>query len=123
MIQSDFSAEARFCKDGDLDKCARERTMGKWLAYYDQALLVELDNGLRFFANFKYQLKPNVTSDPTKTDVKKMAKLVQEVDDTAKAQFDSVCNQTMVGFVFNTSQPGTLQKHPVTCFYAHKDFK
>ena len=97
--------------------------MGKWLAYYDQALLVELDNGLRFFANFKYQLKPNVTSDPTKTDVKKMAKLVQEVDDAAKAQFNSVCNQTMVGFVFNTSQPGTLQKHPVTCFYAHKDFK
>lgn len=29
----------------------------------------------------------------------------------------------MVGFVQNMSKPGTLQKHPVTCFYAHKDFR
>lgn len=29
----------------------------------------------------------------------------------------------MVGFVQNTTQHGTLTHHPITCFYAHKDFK
>lgn len=42
MINSDFSAEARFCKDGNLGKCDHERIPGKWQAYYDQALMVEL---------------------------------------------------------------------------------
>jgi len=93
------------------------------VAYYDQALHVELANNLRFIANFKYEIKKNVTSDPLKADFGKMAKLVQEVDDQSKAQFDSICNATMVGFAQNTSRPGTLQKHPVTCFYGHKDFR
>ena len=84
MIHSDYSAEARFCKDGNLEKCEHNSIKGKWVAYYDQALLVELDNDLRFIANFRYEIKNNVTSDPLKTDVKKMAKLVQEVDETAK---------------------------------------
>jgi hypothetical protein len=35
MINSDFSAEARFCKDGNLGKCDHERIPGKWQAYYD----------------------------------------------------------------------------------------
>lgn len=122
MIHADYSAEARFCKGADLEKCDRERVSGKWIAYYDQALLVELENDLRFIANFRYDIKKNVTTDPLKADFKKMAKLVQEVDDQAKGQFDSVCNKTMVGFVQNKSKPGTLQKHPVTCFYGHKDF-
>lgn len=122
MIHADYSAEARFCKGGDLENCNRARVMGKWVTYYDQALLVELDD-LRFLANFRYEIRKNVTTDPLKTDFKKMARLVQEVDDQAKGQFDSVCNQTMVGFVQNTSRPGTLQKHPVTCFYGHKDFR
>ena len=64
-----------------------------------------------------------MTSDPLKTDFRKMAQLVREVDDQAKGQFDSICNQTMVGFVMNTNKPGTLQSHPVTCFYGHKDFR
>ena len=123
LIHADFSAEARFCKGGDLEHCNRERVMGRWMAYYDQALHVELDNGLRFLANFKYEIKRNVTRDPLKADFKKMARLVQEVDDQAKAQFDSICNATMVGFAQNVSRPGTLQKHPVTCFYGHKDFR
>lgn len=64
-----------------------------------------------------------MTSDPLKTDFRKMAQLVREVDDQAKGQFDSICNQTMVGFAMDTSKPGTLQSHPVTCFYGHKDFR
>lgn len=84
LVHADFSAEGRFCKDGNLEKCDHDRVMGKWVAYYDQALLVELDNDLRFLANFRYEIKKNVTDDPLKADFAKMAQLVPEVDDSAK---------------------------------------
>ena len=28
----------------------------------------------------------------------------------------------MVGFVLNRSQKGDFEHHPITCFYAHKDW-
>ena len=31
---------------------------GNWSDIYDQSFKVELDNGLRFLANFKYSVKP-----------------------------------------------------------------
>jgi hypothetical protein len=64
MIHADFTAEARFCKGGDLENCNRDRVPGKWIAFYDQALLVELGNDLRFVANFRYEIRKNVTADP-----------------------------------------------------------
>lgn len=42
MIHSDFTAEGRFCANGDIHKCEKQTVLGKWQAYYDQALLVEL---------------------------------------------------------------------------------
>jgi hypothetical protein len=51
MIRSDFTAEAAFCKNGDTKKCETS-LQGTWLNYYDQALMVELENNLRFTANF-----------------------------------------------------------------------
>ena len=60
MIRSDFTAEAAFCKNGNLTNC--EKSMqGKWLNYYDQALHVELENNLRFTANFRYEIRKNIT--------------------------------------------------------------
>lgn len=123
MIHSDFSAEARLCKDGNLHKCEQQTIPGKWQAYYDQALMVELSNNLRFIANFRYEIKKNVTANPMKTDFKKLLKLIQDDVEASKVQFDSLCNQTMVGFVQNTTTFGTLENHPVTCFYGHKDYR
>lgn len=55
-----YKATASFCPGGDLSKCGREKVHGKWQDYYDQAFLVELDNGLRFLANFRYELKDDL---------------------------------------------------------------
>jgi hypothetical protein len=79
MIKADFTAEAAFCPNGDTKHC--EKSMqGTWLNYYDQAFMVELENSLRFTANFKYTIKTNITTDPTK-DFKKINKLFRKLDE------------------------------------------
>ena len=42
--------EAILCKDGV--SCASEHLTGTWSPVYDQSFTVELENGLRFLANF-----------------------------------------------------------------------
>ena len=37
---------------------------GKWSPIYAQALLVELDTGLRFITNFRYNVKKEISADP-----------------------------------------------------------
>ena len=76
MIHSDFTVEGRFCANGDIHNCDKQTVLGKWQAYYDQALLVELQNNLRFIANFRYEIKKNVTADPMKANFKKLLKLI-----------------------------------------------
>ena len=61
-ISPDYTASAVFCAGGDLKQCSKDTVKGKWQTYYDQALRVKLENDLRFVANFKYELKSNVTS-------------------------------------------------------------
>jgi hypothetical protein len=68
-----------------------------------------------------YTIKPNVTSDPLHFPMKKFEKLIPNIEEGAKAQFDSVCDRTMVGFVQNRNLTGTMEEHPVTCFFAEKD--
>ena len=85
--------------------------------------MVELENNLRFTANFKYTIKSNITSNPS-ADYKKVDKLFRKLDQDGsppKFHFDSHCDQTMIGFLHNTSEPSSFEKHPVTCFYGMKD--
>jgi len=117
LIRSDFTAEGRLCKGGNLQQCDSKSVMGNWLSIYDQTLIVELDNDLRFIGTFRYQIKKNVTHDYTK-----LSKSLTEVDDFMKSQFNSVCNQTMAGFVQNKSHSSTYQKHRIQCMYATKDW-
>ena len=56
---------------------------------------IELENGLRFLANFRYSIKENVSKDPLTEDDAKFADL--KTGDYDK--FNSECDQTMVGFV------------------------
>lgn len=63
MVKSDFTAEARLCKGGNLANCGSTPVNGNWLTIYDQTLIVELENDLRFIGTFRYQLKRNVTKD------------------------------------------------------------
>ena len=84
MVHADYSAEGRFCPDGNFDKCEQKTVAGKWQAYYDQAFLVELENNLRFVANFRYEIKKNVTENPKFGEFKTLLKLIQDDVEAAK---------------------------------------
>lgn len=117
MIKSDFSVEAKFCKGGNTSHCDKEPVGGRWQTIYDQTLIIELENDLRFIGTFRYQVKKNVTSE-----YKKLAKAFTDVDDFMKVQFNSVCNQTMAGFVQDRKHKSTFKEHRIQCMYAHKDW-
>jgi hypothetical protein len=56
---------------------------------------VELDNGLRFLANFKYTAKPTLTGDPLNDGMLMLA----DIHSGDYGSFDSDCTGTMVGVV------------------------
>lgn len=60
-----YKVEAVLCEGGK--KCGTEEIKGKWTSIYDQAFNIELDNGMRFIANFRYDIKPEVSTDPFET--------------------------------------------------------
>jgi len=122
MINPDFTVMANFCPNGDTKKCENSRIHGTWQAYYDQAFMVHLDNDLRFTANFRYEVKPEVTKDPLNFNSQILEELVPDIEEAAKSYFNSKCDETMIGFVANKAKPaGTLAEHPITCFFAEKD--
>ena len=65
---------------------------GKWSPIYDQAMMVELDNGLKFVTNFRYNFK---AGDPKTADKSKFS----EIKAGSYELFDSKCDETMVGHV------------------------
>ena len=97
---------------------------GTWDMLYKQALLVELDNGLRFIANFAYKVKPVeqnldvsqplVTSEPAYV----QGEAPFDLWDTASREhFASHCDQTMVGFVQKQNGGDSTNSHHVMCFF------
>jgi len=72
------------------------------MTLYDQALVVELESGLRFNANFRYHLKPEIEKSKKTSPFINGHKAVpiQDTDDSGfDKQYVSVCDQTMIGFV------------------------
>jgi len=63
-LLDNYKVEAVFCKGGS--NCESKTINGHWTSIYDQALNVELDNGTRFLANLRYNIKPEVSADPFK---------------------------------------------------------
>ena len=64
-IKDKYVAEASFCESSS--KCDKTQVIkGKWSTIYDQALKIELDNGLRFISNFRYNVKPTLSPEPLK---------------------------------------------------------
>lgn len=59
-----FQVEAILCKGGEEGACAKDHLQGTWSTIYDQSFKIELENGLRFLANFKYSVKPNISLRP-----------------------------------------------------------
>jgi hypothetical protein len=111
-----YQAQAQFCSTPT--SCSEEQVTGTWSPVYDQSFEVELENGLRFLTNFKYTLKPDISKNPTQELVQKFENL--KTGDYNR--FDSLCDQTMVGFVQTipsiTNKAYSLNEHLVQCFYA-----
>ena len=57
-----YKVEARFCQRAT--KCDDKTVKGTWTMIYDQALQVDLNNGIKFYNNFKYTIKPEISKDP-----------------------------------------------------------
>lgn len=87
-----YKAEGKFCKGGK--DCESSPISGMWSPIYDQSMNVELENGLRFIINFKYTLK-NQHKDPSTQSSDSFSEL--KTGDYDK--FNSICNETMIGFV------------------------
>lgn len=82
QLLDDYKATAKLCKDGKT--CEHAEISGKWTPVYAQSLVVELDNGLRFITNFRYNHQKAQS-----------AAQVEGSGEKPTAQ----CNQTMVGVV------------------------
>ena len=92
----------------------KESVTGTWSTIYDQAMRVELDNGTRFITNFRYNIKPDISADPYQDGSGRF-----EGTQTGDYQsFDSVCHETMVGFVQKVHGQGSMQDHKAQCFFA-----
>ena len=99
------------------DKTKVQKVEGKWSTIYDQAIKVELNNGMRFISNFRYQAKKELSKDPLNDPMLMMA----DIHSGDYGSFDSKCDQTMVGFVQQSTQPSTMETHNVVCFYGKQD--
>lgn len=87
---------------------------GTWSTVYDQAFKVELDNGMRFISNFRYNIKNGLSQDPLQDGASKFDSL--KTDDYGS--FESKCNESMVGFVQSIHGQGSMKSHKAQCFYA-----
>ena len=95
-LKDDYKAEAFMCGSStSCDKTKVQKVEGKWSTIYDQAIKVELNNGMRFISNFRYQAKKELSKDPLNDPMLMMA----DIHSGDYGSFDSKCDQTMVGFV------------------------
>lgn len=76
---------------------------------------------MRFLANFKYAVKPQISKDPTKDGAEEFLSL--KTGDYNK--FNSHCDKTMVGFVQEIpkimGKSHTMAQHKVSCFWAEQE--
>lgn len=88
-----FKASAQKCSAKD--KCDGEMIDGTWSTIYDQAFRVELSNGQRFISNFRYNVKDTISEDPLADGASRF----QGIGAGDYINFNSKCNESMVGFV------------------------
>lgn len=76
--------------------------------------MVELDNGLRFLANFRYNIKSDISANPVGDDISKFT----DISNGSEESFDSKCDQTMVGIVQESGANDSMKAMKSTCFFA-----
>lgn len=75
---------------------------------------VELNNGQRFVTNFRYNIKPSISENPNADGASRF----QGIGAGDYINFDSKCNESMVGFVQQQHGNGSMKQHHGQCFYA-----
>jgi hypothetical protein len=80
---------------------------GTWDVLYDQALYVLLDNGQRYVANFRHNIKN--------------MELLSQVKTDSRDHFSMKCDETMVGFLQMANGHDEFQKTKMQCFYGVLD--
>ena len=68
-LMDQYKVEAVKCSP----ECTSEVVTGSWSPIYTQLLHVQLDNGMRFISNFRYNLKEEVSPNPLEEDYHKFA--------------------------------------------------
>ena len=109
-----YKATAQVCSEKG--KCDGEVIDGTWSTIYDQAFRVELSNGQRFLSNFRYNVKESISDDPLADGAGRF----QGIGAGDYINFDSKCNQSMVGFVQHVHGNGSMRQHHAQCFYAQQ---
>ena len=126
-LNDDLSVSAFYCESGTAcDKPDPQKSTlikGKWTTVYDQALKIELENGLRFISNLRYNAKDTLTKDPLDDAMLSFVNL----NTGDYGSFDSDCSKTMVGFVQSipsvTGERYSMTEHKAVCFYGGKNEK
>lgn len=75
---------------------------------YDQGLVVYLPQDKRFYANFRFELKKEFSSD---------IKYLKAIKEDSYGAFNSKCWKTMIGTVQDLTQ---ISEAKVQCFYGKK---
>ena len=114
-----FQVEASYCKGGS--SCEKQHVTGTWSTIYDQASQIELENGLRFLANFRYSLKDFNAATMSAASFTQLDTL--KTGDYGK--FNSECDKTMIGFVqtipSRSKEVYSLTNHRVQCFFGTQE--
>ena len=109
-----YKAQAQKCSEKG--KCDGPVIEGTWSTIYDQAFRVELSDGQRFISNFRYNIKDSISDDPLQDGVGRFT----GIGAGDYINFDSKCNESMVGFVQHVHGNGSMKQHHAQCFYAQQ---
>ena len=50
----------------------------KWMAFYDQALKIDIDEETRLLTNYRYSIKEYVEGDPVKSGIKNLGQVASD---------------------------------------------
>ncbi|TNV80537.1 hypothetical protein FGO68_gene13534 [Halteria grandinella] len=82
---------------------------GTWTMLYDQGMIIESPE-LRFYANFKYTIKTDKQDEDS----------IKQLEESSYDAFNSICYQTMVGFVLHNSEESNQLTNRFGCFTGYK---
>lgn len=120
-LMDNYKVEAVKCSP----ECSSDVISGKWSPIYTQLMTIELDNGMRFITNFRYNLKDEISPDPTKDDIEKFKSLIVKAGHASFPFFDFKCDETMIGYIqmYKDDTTDGMKNFRTQCFYGHQVMK